>query len=143
MDSASQHEIFGPVFALMLLTWVVWAYMYAKRIPFLRSLDLNPNQITPAELARTSPPAVSNPSDNLKNLFEVPVIFYVLALYLFVSGQVDTLYLIGCWAYVLFRVLHSAVHCTVNVVMLRFALYAISSIILFLLTLRGAFGFFA
>jgi hypothetical protein len=116
--------------------------MYAKRIPFIRSLDLEPNQLTPEELARRSPPAVSNPSDNLKNLFEVPVIFYVLALYLFVSGQVDALYALGCWAFVLFRILHSAVHCTVNIVMLRFILYAISSVILLLMTLRAAIAFF-
>jgi hypothetical protein len=142
MDTSSQQEIFGPVFALMLLTWAVWAYMYAKRIPFIKSLGLEPNQVTPSELARRSPPAVSNPSDNLKNLFEVPVIFYALALYLFVSGQVDNLYVLGCWAYVLFRVLHSAIHCTVNIVMLRFILYAISSVILFLLTLRAVIGYF-
>jgi len=142
MDTPSQHEIFGPVLALILLTWVVWAYMYTKRIPFIRSLGLEPNEITPAELARRSPPAVSNPSDNLKNLFEVPVIFYALALYLFVSGQVDSLYVFGCWGYVFFRVLHSAVHCTVNIVMLRFVLYAISSLILFLMTLRAVVAYF-
>lgn len=142
MNTAGQLAIFGPVFALIMLTWVVWAYMYAKRIPFIRSSGLEPHEITPAELARRSPPEVSNPSDNLKNLFEVPVIFYALALYLFVAGQVDTMYVFGCWAYVLFRVLHSAVHCTVNIVMLRFVLYAISSVILFLLTLRAAITYF-
>jgi hypothetical protein len=35
--------------------------------------------LTPAKLAELSPPAVANPSDNLKNLFELPVIFYALA----------------------------------------------------------------
>lgn len=137
-----QHEIFGPVFALMLLTWVVWGYMYAKRIPFLRASGLEPNQITPAELARRSPPEVSNPSDNLKNLFEVPVLFYALAIYLFLVGQVDTLYIVGLWVYVALRYLHSAVHCTVNIVMLRFAVYATSSLVLFLLTLRAAVAYF-
>ena len=141
MDTASQLRIFGPVFALILLTWVVWAYMYAKRIPFIWSLGLEPNEITPAELARRSPPAVSNPSDNLKNLFEVPVIFYALALYLFVSGQVDAVYVIGCWIYVLLRIMHSAVHCTVNIVMLRFILYAVSSMVLFVLTLRAVIDY--
>jgi hypothetical protein len=36
--------------------------------------------------------AVSNPSDNLKNLFEIPVLFYALALYLFITNQVDVAY---------------------------------------------------
>ncbi|MEJ2417384.1 MAG: MAPEG family protein [Exilibacterium sp.] len=138
----NQHDIFGPVFTLIFLTWVVWVYMYAKRIPFLRSQKIEPNQITPAELARISPPSVAYPSDNLKNLFEVPVIFYTLALYLFVVGQVDTFYVLIAWVYVLLRTLHSAVHCTVNIVMLRFFIYAISCVVLFAMTLRAAFVYF-
>ena len=37
---------FGPVFALIILTWIVWITMFARRIPFLTSLDLDPDQIT-------------------------------------------------------------------------------------------------
>ena len=36
-----------------------------------------------------------------------------------------------------FRVLHSAVHCTVNIVMLRFALYAAASLALWAMLLRA------
>lgn len=131
-----QSQIFSPVYTLMILTMVVWIYMYAKRIPFINSLQIKPNQITPAELSRLSPPAVSNPSDNLKNLFEIPVIFYALAVILYVTNQVDSFYLWASWVFVLLRVLHSAVHCTINIVMLRFALYAISSVSLFVILLR-------
>ncbi|MBY6213268.1 MAPEG family protein [Microbulbifer agarilyticus] len=137
-----QQEIFGPVFTLMLLTWAVWMYMYAKRIPFVISSGLEPNQVTPEELARISPPEVSNPSDNLKNLFEVPVLFYALALYLFSVEQVDAAYVVGAWVYVLLRILHSGVHCTVNIVTLRFALYVLSSLVLFAMTLRAAIAYF-
>ena len=35
---------------------------------------------------------MSNPSDNLKNLFEMPVLFYALSLYLYATSQVDGLY---------------------------------------------------
>ncbi len=63
--------IFAPFFAMILLTLVVWVYMYARRIPFIRRSALRDDQLTPAELARISPPAVANPSDNLKNLFEI------------------------------------------------------------------------
>lgn len=135
MDPA---QIVSPVFALLLLTLIVWLYMYAKRIPFINSLNLEPDQLTPAELVRLSPPAVSNPSDNLKNLFEVPVIFYVLAGYLFVTQQVDGLYLALSWIFVGFRVLHSLVHCTINKVMVRFVLYAIASLSVFIILLRAA-----
>jgi hypothetical protein len=133
-----QQEIFGPFFAMMLLTIVVWVYMYSKRIPFINSLGLEPHEITPAELSRRSPPSVSNPSDNLKNLFEVPILFYALALYLFVTSTVDQVYVVAAWSYFVLRLLHSAVHCTVNIVMLRFVIYALSSATLFFMIIKAA-----
>ena len=137
-----QNQIFGPVFAMMLLTMMVWIYMYTRRIPFINSLKIEPNKITPAELSRLSPPTVSNPSDNLKNLFEIPIIFYALLLILFVTNQVDTFYLSMSWVFVLFRVLHSVVHCTINIVMLRFALYVISCASLLAILARAIFVYF-
>ena len=137
-----QNQIFGPVFAMMLLTIAVWAYMYAKRIPFINSLDLEPEQITPAELARRSPPAVSNPSDNLRNLFEVPILFYAICVYLFVTQSVDSAYVIAAWAYFVLRLIHSAVHCTINIVILRFIIYALSCACLFLMILRASLSHF-
>ena len=133
-----QQAIFGPFFVMMILTLVVWLYMYARRITFLNTLELDPNELTPARLAEISPPEVANPSDNLKNLFEVPVLFYALALYLYVTGQVSGVDVMAAWVFVVFRILHSAVHCTVNIVLVRFSLYAISSLALWFLVLRSA-----
>lgn len=82
----NQTAIVGPFFATILLTFVVWVYMYIRRIRFITSSSLTQEQlITPGVFAQLSPPAVNNPSDNLKNLFEIPVLFYVLALYLFAT----------------------------------------------------------
>ncbi len=137
-----QTAIFGPMLAMMLLTLAVWVLLFARRIPFLTSLDLDPNEITPAKLAELSPPSVSTPSDNLKNLFEIPVLFYALALYLFVTEQVDGVYVVAAWGFVAFRVAHSAVHCTVNIVMLRFGLYAISTLELAFMIGRASIAHF-
>lgn len=137
-----QHRIFGPVFAIMFLTLLVWIFMYAKRISLIHSMNLDPQQLTQGELARVSPPAVSNPSDNLKNLFEVPALFYTLALYLFVSGHVDQTYLAAAWLFFLFRALHSAVHCTINIVIVRFSFYVLSCCCVFFILLRAAIDYF-
>lgn len=136
-----QTAIFAPFFSMMLLTLVVWLYMYVRRIVFLNAQDIEPNELTPLKLAEISPAAVANPSDNLKNLFEMPVLFYALALYLFVTAQVDGVYLLAAWVFVAFRALHSAVHCTVNIVLLRFTLYAISSLALWFVLLRAVLAF--
>ena len=133
-----QNTIFAPFFAQMLLTLVVWVYMYARRIPFIVNLQLKPDQLTPAELARLSPPAVSNPSDNLKNLFEIPTLFYALVLYLFVTQHVDGVYMVAAWVFVAFRVLHSLMHCTANIIIVRFWLYAISTLALWFMLGRAA-----
>lgn len=132
------ERIFQPLVATMLLTLVVWLYMYARRIPFILRSNLAPAQLTPLELARVSPPQVANPSDNLKNLFELPTVFYAVVLYLYATGGVDGLYVAAAWTFFTFRVLHSAVHCTFNFVPLRFWLYAISALALWFMVLRAA-----
>lgn len=136
----NQTAIFAPFLTTMLLTLIVWFYMYSKRIPFLQKSRTNLNDLTAAELARISPRSVSNPSDNLKNLFELPTIFYGLILYLYVTNKVDDTYLIFAWTFAGFRVLHSAVHCTVNIVILRFWLYAISALALWFMLARAAWN---
>lgn len=133
-----QAAIFQPFVATMLLTLVVWIYMYGRRLPFIFSSGLDPKQMTPAELARRSPPQVSTPSDNLKNLFELPTVFYALLIYLYVTGQVDGAYLVAAWTFFAFRVLHSLVHCTFNFIPLRFVLYVVSAAALWFMVLRAA-----
>jgi hypothetical protein len=138
-----QQAIFGPFFATMILTLIVWVYMYVRRIHFITTSKLSPQDLAaPGALARLSMPAVSNPSDNLKNMFEMPVLFYALTLYLFTIGQADAGYVYAGWIFAAFRALHSAVHCTFNLVLLRFWLYAISTAALWFMMVRAALTHF-
>lgn len=138
-----QEAIFSPFFATVFLTLVVWIYMYIRRIYFITSRKLSQKEFAiPGKLAEISPPNVSNPSDNLKNLFEIPILFYALVLYLFVTKQVDTVYINAAWIFVVFRVLHSVVHCTFNLVMLRFYLYLFSTLAVWFIAIRAAFIYF-
>lgn len=135
----SQDAIFSPFFATVFLTLLVWVYMYIRRISFIISKNIRSQDLAvPGTLAHISPPNVSNPSDNLKNLFEMPVIFYALVLYLFITNQVDTVYVNASWVFVVFRALHSAVHCTFNLVMLRFYLYLFATLALWFIAIRAA-----
>jgi hypothetical protein len=134
-----QDAIFSPFFATVFLTLLVWVYMYIRRIRFITSRKLSQKDMaTPAALAQISPPNISNPSDNLKNLFEIPIIFYALVLYLFLTKQVDALYVNAAWVFVGFRVLHSAVHCTFNLIMLRFYLYLFATLAVWFIAIRAA-----
>lgn len=139
-----QEAIFGPFFAMIAVTVAVWLYMYVRRVGFIQTQKLGQKELSiPGELARRSPAPVSNPSDNLKNLFEIPVLFYALTLYLYVTQQVDTVYIAVAWFFVSFRALHSLVHCTLNIVMLRFILYLISTAAIFYIAGRAALAYFS
>lgn len=134
-----QSAIFGPFFAMILLTFAVWIFMFIVRIRFLTSGDARDVDLSvPGELARISPASISNPSDNLKNLFELPVLFYALVLYLFTTGGVDGVQVACAWVFVAFRALHSIVHCTFNHVMTRFYLYLIAAIAMWTMAVRAA-----
>ena len=42
----AQTAIFGPFFATMLLTLLVWVYMYIRRISFITKNNINPKDLT-------------------------------------------------------------------------------------------------
>lgn len=132
-----QAVIFKPFLATMVLTIVVWIYMYVRRLYFIYANNLDAKKMTPGELARVSPPSVSSPSDNLKNLLELPTIFYAVVLFLFATHNVDVIYLNLAWGFVAFRILHSAVHCTFNFIPLRFVLYVVSALALWCMVVRA------
>ena len=95
----------------------------------------------PEKGAALFPEQVNWPAYNLKNLFELPVLFYALCLYLYVSQSVDPVFVWSGWAYVGLRAAHSLVHCTVNIVKLRFAAYLLSSLVLWFMVVRASWQF--
>lgn len=122
--------IYLPAVALVLLTAVVWIMLYLERIREIRDRRINPQSLATATAAGQVLQRVQA-SDNLKNLFEVPVLFYVLCAFLAVSGLVSPLFVTGAWLYVILRGVHSYIHLTYNRVMHRFAVYIASTLVLF------------
>ena len=111
--------------------------MYHKRVAFLKNCGIELQDLTKSKMEEISPASVSNPSDNFKNLFEIPVLFYALVLYLFITLSVDGVYLVAAWLFVLLRTLHSLVQCTRNIIMVRFTLYIISTAAIWFIALRA------
>jgi hypothetical protein len=135
--------ILQPMLGMMILTAIVWFFMYAKRIPAMKRARV-PAQTytTPEKAIELLPDSVNYPAYNLKNLFELPVLFYALCLVLYVTATVDLTYVVSAWVFFVIRVLHSFVHCTSNVVMLRFYLYCISALALWFMLVRAAIDIF-
>jgi hypothetical protein len=130
--------IFAPFFGMMFLTLAVWVVMYVLRIRFMLRERIEAQSLTTPERAAEliSGPA-ANAANNLKNLFELPVLFYALCLYLYVTASVDGAYVALAWAFLALRVLHSVVHCSFNLVILRFYLYIGSAAVLWAMLFRA------
>ena len=137
------QALLQPVAALMLLTLLVWIYFYVRRLGYVAAHKIPADQFTsPEKLNAALPEPINRPSNNLKNLFELPVLFYALCAMLVVSGTSSNTDLALAWAFVGLRALHSLIHCTINVVPLRFAAYLLSSLVLWAMVLRFSFSIF-
>ncbi len=132
-----QHGLIAPVLALVLWTLGIWIWMYATRIPAMQRAKIDPQ-----EAARTRtlnlPPEVMWVSDNYNHLMEQPTIFYATAFAAQLAGQTNAVNIGLAWTYVVLRIVHSLIQCTMNVVPLRFAAFTLSTIALAVLAIRTA-----
>jgi len=130
--------ILQPMLIMFALTAAVWVFLYARRLPAMRKVGV-PAQAytTPDKGAGLLPDAVNYPAHNLRNLFEMPVLFYALCLYLHVTGTAQSADVVAAWVFTGFRIVHSAIHCTVNIVMARFLAYLASTAALFVMIWRA------
>ena len=138
-------DILQPVVALLAWTMVMWVWMYATRIPAMLKAGLDAKGMvgtTGASLRAQLPDNVSWKADNYNHLHEAPTLFYAVAIVLAIIGQGDGFNTTLAWAYVILRVLHSIVQATWNKVAVRFALFALSSLVLMALILHAAIGVF-
>jgi hypothetical protein len=136
--------VLQPLVALVLWSFVMWAWMYATRIPAMQKagVALDPSR-TLAEMNALIPASVRWKADNYNHLMEQPTLFYAVVLTLVLVGQGDGLNAWLAWAYVGLRVVHSLVQATVNVIMLRWAIFSVASIVLLVMAVRAAIGVFS
>jgi hypothetical protein len=131
----------APILALVLWTLVIWVWMYATRIPAIQRAKLDP-QAAARTRSLDLPPEVMWISDNYNHLMEQPTIFYATALAAQLAGQADPTNVGLAWTYVVLRVVHSLIQCTVNVVMVRFTVFTLSTIALAVMAIRTALAVF-
>jgi hypothetical protein len=132
-------EILAPVTALLLLTCVVWAWMYITRIPAVRKagMTLDPNLPKGQQMSEL-PPRVRWKADNYNHLLEQPTMFYAVALTLALLGAGEGLNVTLAWCYVILRVIHTLQQTLWNKIEVRFVLFFLSSLVLIALVLRAA-----
>ena len=134
-------DILAPAVALMIWTMVMWAWMYATRIPAMTKAKVDVDRLVndpDASLDRELPPHVQWKAHNYNHLHEQPTVFYAVVIVLAMIGQGDGMNAFLAWIYVGLRVIHSLVQATANKVMVRFVLFALSSVVLIALIVKAA-----
>ena len=135
----TQTGILYSVLALIAWTLVMWVWMYATRIPAIKKakMVLDPNSVN-GELMSQLPAPVRWKADNYTHLMEQPTIFYALVFASFLLGYGDGLNCWLAWGYVFFRVIHSLVQTLGNKIELRFAIFVLSTLCLFVMVINTA-----
>jgi hypothetical protein len=127
--------IFYPVVAL-----VLWTLAVLLLVPRARFKAAHARKVRAADFAlgesENVPPEARLPNRNYMNLLELPVLFYVACLVVYVIGKVDAWSLALAWLYVALRIAHTMVHLTYNHVIHRMRVFALSYLVLVALWVR-------
>ena len=123
-----------PVLLLVCWTLIMWLWMYVTRIPAMQKAGVDPDSARhPGTYGDRLPASVRSVADNYNHLHEQPTIFYALMIFAGLTGGGDTLMLYLAYGYVGFRVLHSLVQVLSPKVVLRISVFALGSIVLFVM----------
>jgi len=128
-------QIIYPMAALAALTFLVLLLIPRSRFSAAARGEVKAKDFRYAESANV-PGAVSLPNRNFMNLLELPVLFYVACLGLYVTAKVDAVAVYLAWTFVGLRVIHSLVHLTYNNVFHRLTAYAAGAFVLVVLWVR-------
>lgn len=133
--------ILEPALALVIWTLVMLVWMVVVRMPAMKKAGIDVNKLTgghPGALDGRVDEKAQWPAHNYMHLVEQPTIFYAVVFILALQGAGGGFNYMLAWAYVILRVLHSLVQATFNRVLIRFMLFALSTLALAALTLHSA-----
>ncbi len=120
--------IFWPVLAQVALT----IFMFI-RIAIVKARSLEAGDV---DLSRRAlhpeawPDYVLQVTNNVRNQFEMPVLFYVIALGLWALGEVNVATLTLAWVYVASRLAHAYIHTGSNIVKYRLRMFKLGTVAL-------------
>jgi len=133
-----EHGMIAPVVALVAWSLIMLIWLYATRIPAMSRAKIKPGAATKADMEALSSANVAN---NYNHLMEQPTLFYAVCFALQFLGQGEHPINIGlAWLYVVIRIVHSLVQATVNIIVVRFFIFVLASLVLGALTVHAAIG---
>ena len=134
--------ILGPVVALVAWSVIMMLWMFVTRFGAMSRAGISLKGRVGARgnaLDGVVDDRAQWKSHNYNHLMEQPTLFYAVAISLALLGGGDAwINVLLAWGYVAFRILHSLIQATVNVVRWRFLVFALASLCLIGLTVHAA-----
>lgn len=128
-----------PMMALVIWSMVVWAWMYATRLPAISAMKMKLDPTAPSGTQMAQLPAkVRWKADNYNHLMEQPTLFYAVTLALCFLNQASELAVVAAWSYVVLRIIHSLFQALFNIIQVRFVLFILSNIPLMIMIYLAA-----
>lgn len=124
----SLPAVLAPLFAQVALTFAVLFWSAGLRTSELRSGAVRPDQVALRE-PRWSKRTLQA-GNSLANQFELPLLFYVLTVLVWVTRHAGPVFVVFAWLFVLLRLAHAYVHVTSNVVRVRGPLFGAGAVVL-------------
>ena len=124
----NSNEIFLPVLVQILITITGFMLLGVRKARAVKS-----GQVDMEKTALDNdawPDYVLMVSNNIRNQFQVPVLFYVLCFLLYSIDAVSTTVLFLAWAFVISRAIHAYIHMSSNFVPVRFSVFTIGFLIM-------------
>lgn len=120
-----------PVLALAAWSLLILLVLIGRRAKHASAARISPQQMRNPDLAyEVCTESINNMANNFKHLFEVPVLFYVICVISTLIGATGFEMAALAWLFVVFRIVHSLIQCTANIVMLRLSVFALSVLVL-------------
>ena len=123
------HDLFYPMLAMFVWTFLILLRNVQVRVSAVLKGELSNDYF---ELFRGAEPSdiIVKTQNHLRNLMEIPPLFYIVALAIMFTGKTDSIFLMFAWSYVALRVGHGLVHLTINKVPMRFFFFILSNLAL-------------
>jgi hypothetical protein len=128
----NQTTIFWPVIAQVLLVFMIYGLLSLRRTAAIKAGNV---KLSDFRANRHEPRESIFVHNNLLNQFQLPVLFYVVCLCLYVTEGNSTVTIVLAWIFVLSRYIHAAVHMTTNRMPYRQSAFAVGYVVLGLLWL--------
>lgn len=119
------HAILYPLFAMFLLVSLVLGLLVSLRAAAVLGGGI-PMRFFQTLRGEGESEAMIKASRHYVNLFESPLLFYAVVILIYVTERADVPFVTVAWIYAAARYAHAVVHMTVNAVLLRAAVFAVS-----------------